>query len=110
MMLSKKSIKPCKLYQTPQKEEYMIRLELLRDLNSAKSKAAVEAVAVVISYLLKTFLTTFSMVMKCLNVAEDPDSSSRDNIVIKNIEEMKEVKQIPNNCSDNSALFSSLSL
>lgn len=112
MMLSKKLIKPCKLCLIPPKEEYMIKLELLKDLNSVKSKAEAEEAAVVLvvtSFLLKTFLTTFSTAMKCLNAAEGPGSSNRGNIT-SIIEKKREVTRIPSNCSDSLALYYSLSL
>ena len=86
MMLSKKSIRLCKLYLTHLKEEYTTRSVVPNDMKRESLK--VEAVVdMATSFLLKIYLITFSLVMICLEEEDARDSNNKD--LGNNTEEMK---------------------
>ena len=86
MMLSKKSIRLCKLYLTHLKEEYTTRSVVPNDMKreSLKVEAVVDMATL---FLLKIYLITFSLVMICLEEEDARDSNNKD--LGNNIEEMK---------------------
>lgn len=86
MMLSKKSIRLCKLYLTHLKEEYTTRSVVPNDMKRESLK--VEAVVdMATSFLLKIYLITFSLVMICQEEEDARDSNNKG--LGNNIEEMK---------------------
>ena len=86
MMLSKKSIRLCKLYLTHLKEEYTTRSVVPNDMKRESLK--VEAVVdMATSFLLKIYLITFSLVMICQEEEDARDSNNKD--LGNNTEEMK---------------------
>ena len=86
MMLSKKSIRLCKLYLTHLKEEYTTRSVVPNDMKreSLKVEAVVDMATL---FLLKMYLITFSLVMICLEEEDARDSNNKG--LGNNIEEMK---------------------
>jgi len=86
MMLSKKSIRLCKLYLTHLKEEYTTRSVVPNDMKreSLKVEAVVDMATL---FLLKIYLITFSLVMICLEEEDARDSNNKG--LGNNIEEMK---------------------
>jgi hypothetical protein len=87
MMLSKKSIRLCKLYLTHLKEEYTTRSVVPNDMKRESLKVEV-VVDMATLFLLKIYLITFSLVMICLE-EEDARDSNNNKDLGNNIEEMK---------------------
>ena len=86
MMLSKKSIRLCKLYLTHLKEEYTTRSVVPNDMKRESLKVEV-VVDMATLFLLKIYLITFSLVMICQEEEDARDSNNKD--LGNNIEEMK---------------------